>query len=103
MDITPLRKAKPALKLQNLNVNTTDPSTTASPFTSALPKSPVTPKTPSNVHKFDLENIDPFSPNTEQFSSPSNFVEPRKPSSIRKPQKRIRSPNLDGDCSPGML
>lgn len=31
------------------------------------------------------------------------FVEPRKPSSIRKPQKRIRSPTLDGEFSPGKI
>lgn len=67
-------------------------------------------KTPSNlrpplsadaVMKSDVENINPFSPQMPEPATPvSDFVEPRRPSSIRKPQKRIRSPNLDGDCSP---
>lgn len=33
--------------------------------------------------------------------SPRSDMELRRPSSIRKAQKRIRSPNLDDDNSPG--
>lgn len=90
----------------NLNIkNTFEQAVTSSPkdntpLTPSLPKSPFTPKTPLNTPQFDSENVDPFSPNID---SPNNFTEPRKPTSIRKPQKRIRSPTLDGEYSPGML
>lgn len=53
--------------------------------------------------KDNIENVRPLpiSPLVnEVFSPTSNFIEPKKPTNIRKPQKRIRSPNLDGDCSP---
>lgn len=57
-------------------------------------------KTP--LHSSAPKKIDentPMTPKIEEFSSPLGFVEPRKPSSIRKPQKRIRSPGPD-DNSP---
>ncbi|XP_017777583.1 PREDICTED: maternal embryonic leucine zipper kinase-like [Nicrophorus vespilloides] len=47
---------------------------------------------------FDFEYV--TTPKNSNLLSPDNFLEPRKPGSIRKPQKRIRSPNLNGDCSP---
>lgn len=57
----------------------------------------VTPKK-SELDKFDNLNLTPKLSNL--LSPNDNFVEPRRPSSIRKPQKRIRSPNMDGECSP---
>lgn len=90
-------KLKPRLK--PLNMNTVDVNLPAVKRSDpATPKTPCTPLSANSV--FDYENRNPLSPN---LSSPcGNFVEPRRPSSIRKPQKRIRSPNLDGECSPGM-
>lgn len=97
---------KPALKTLNLNIKPEDnvgSSLQAAQLNLKLQQSPFTPKTPSNTEQFGFENVDPHSPGSNLLSTPtSNFVEPRKPSSIRKPQKRIRSPNLDGECSPGM-
>lgn len=104
VDATPLPKTKTALRPLNLNINTLEQAIMSSPkdiipLTLNLQKNQFTPKTPLNTSQFDVENVDPFSPNID---SPNNFTEPRKPSSIRKPLKRIRSPNLDGECSPGM-
>lgn len=47
-----------------------------------------------------VENLK-TSPADHIFSPNSNFLEPRKPAVIRKPLKRIRSPTLESDCSPG--
>lgn len=58
-----------------------------------------TPLRITSTPKKEEENT-PATPKTEDFSSPLGFIEPRKPSSIRKPQKRIRSPGPD-DSSPG--
>lgn len=46
----------------------------------------------------NINKVDTLSPTENR-----NFLEPRKPSSIRKPLKRIRSPTLDNDCSPSKL
>lgn len=91
------RKIKPQLK--PLNMNLQELQNIASPKT-LTPNTPATPSTPltNGVTKYNLENVDPSA-----FNSPmDNFVEPKRPSSIRKPQKRIRSPNWDTDYSPGM-
>lgn len=97
---TPIRR-RPKPRLKPLDINRTDINNL--PCKGSDSSTPKTPCTPLSAPAFDMENRDPFSPKIEQFSSPcGNFVEPRRPSSIRKPQKRIRSPNLDGECSPGM-
>lgn len=103
LDVTPIRKTKPAFKPLDININTLKQTVTASPkdatpSTPDFSKSPITPRTPYTP-KFDLENVDPFSPITSSNLS----TEPRKQSNIRKPQKRIRSPILNSEPSPGML
>lgn len=102
LDSTPLIQPKTALRPLNININSTVEPVVASPksVTPLTPNDPLNSFSPLQSNHADSENIDPFSPNSD---SPSNFTEPRKPSSIRKPQKRIRSPTLDGDYSPGML
>lgn len=61
-------------------------------------KGDVTPKNSREKNENGL-----ITPKSNHLLSPNedNFLEPRRPSSIRKPQKRIRSPNLEGECSPG--
>lgn len=63
---------------------------------SLTPVTPIFVVTPTGPNKKGAHT-----PKLNQVSSPVNgFVEPQRPSSIRKPQKRIRSPTLDTD-SPG--
>lgn len=66
----------------------------------------LTPQTPKiviinrNTPKKQDENVEVLTPKATSMS-PDNFLEPRKPSSIRKPMKRIRSPTFEADSSPG--
>ncbi|XP_044269676.1 maternal embryonic leucine zipper kinase-like [Tribolium madens] len=48
-----------------------------------------------------IENIENCKPaKNENIDSPNVFLEPEKPSSVRKPQKRVRSPTLGEESSP---
>lgn len=48
-----------------------------------------------------VENCKPVK--NENVDSPGLFVEPTKPAALRKPQKRVRSPTLGEESSPGMV